>query len=255
MNEWYAGVTSPKSLVIYILISEWRDAGRDWAARDGAAVRLSAVIYGGVMLLININELVVSSPACCRPAWRSAWHAWRRGCVCICVRSQVESFMWCLSLVSRVITSIWRCSYLCDFAAGFSAAVVWVVVLLSLWQVNCLLHVSFSLEAGYITSSDWLHCTKVRVKLKIWLGYAVPLSAWSQHWISLFCCRTPMSMVSWHRFASLFLHSNGMTAVIVFVRIIAFCLRLHDRVWTCVKFCRAFSSLVLHLMSEYFGNK
>jgi len=65
-------MTSPKSLVIYILISEWRDAGRDWAARDGAAGRLSAVIYGGVMLLININELVVSSPECCRPAWRSA---------------------------------------------------------------------------------------------------------------------------------------------------------------------------------------
>lgn len=194
-------MTSPKSLVIYILISEWRDAGRDWAARDGAAGRLSAVIYGGVMLLININELVVSSPECCRPAWRSAWHAWRRGCVCVCVRSQVECFMWCLRLVSTVIRSIWRCSYLCDFPAGFSDVVVWVVMLLSLWQVNCLLYVSFSFEAGYTAVID---CAKVRVKLKkLWRCYAVPLSVSSQHWISLFCCRTPVYMVSWHRFASL----------------------------------------------------
>jgi len=42
--------TSPASPRDLHINRQWRDAEPDWAARDGAAGRLSAVIYGGVML-------------------------------------------------------------------------------------------------------------------------------------------------------------------------------------------------------------
>jgi len=66
--------------------------------RDGAAERTSAVIYGGVMR--NINELVVGSPAWCRPTLT-------RVDGCVCFRSQVDCLLPSSMLVSAVIYWIW----------------------------------------------------------------------------------------------------------------------------------------------------